>query len=705
MDKIDFVSQSHSGSTKNIEQVLELLSEGSTIPFIARYRKEKTGGMDELDIAKIEERAALFEQIVQRKSTILSKLEEQEINDEQVISRIKTCFDLQQLEDLYLPYKQKRKTKASVAREQGLEPLAKIIMAQRGNLDSGLLRRFTSAEIDEDAALEGARYIISEWISEHLACREQVRRYLTHQASIQAKVVKGKEDEAQKFQDFFDYNQRFKSLPGHRYLAICRGEKEGYLRVKFKFDKSELNEKVARYFVKTKGDFADQVQLALDDALKRLVVPSIENELRATKKEEADAEAIKVFTENVSQLLLEAPLGSKVVLALDPGFRTGCKMVVLDGQGNLKQSETIYPHPPINKANEAADILLKSIEKHKVEAIAIGDGTAGRESLTWLQSLGLSKEIELYMVNESGASIYSASEVGREEFPKLDLTVRGAISIGRRLMDPLSELVKIDPKSIGVGQYQHDVAQDKLKRSLDHTVSFAVNKVGVNANTASPYLLRYISGFGPKLAESFVAFRSKNGSFKSREEFKKVSGLGPKAFEQAAGFLRVPRGDNPLDNTAVHPEAYPWLQKLLAKRGLKLQEIIGNAEKVRDLRAFAVEQNSRIENMEDIFAELAKPSVDPRGAAKKSIYDDRIQSIEDLRVGMEMRGKINNITDFGAFVDLGIKENGLIHKSQIANRYVERPADFLSLNQEVKVRIVSIDLDRKRIGLSMKDLA
>jgi uncharacterized protein len=688
-----------------VKAVLALLNEGATIPFIARYRKEQSGNLDEVDIEKIASSQKKFIELENRKKSILDRLTELGITDALLLDKIKQCYDPKVLEDLYLPYKVKRKTKASIAKEQGLEPLAKIIMAQRSSSLLNEANRFAKNGLSVDDALQGARHIIAEWINESSAARNTLRRIYQYDAVLKAKVDPKKKEEAEKYRDYFDFEQSLKRMPSHRLLAIFRAEKEALLKVKIDIDKKDALTKLERIFIKTKGECADEINAALEDALKRLLMPSIENETRAEAKEKADTDAIGIFSNNLKQLLMDSPLGAKRILALDPGFRTGCKLVCLDEQSEFLYNSTIYPHPPVNKTEVAKKELLKCMEKYSIQAIAIGNGTAGRESMEFVKAmLPKNSDVECYLVNEAGASIYSASENGRDEFPDLDLTVRGAISIGRRLMDPLAELVKIDAKSIGVGQYQHDVAQDKLKQSLDNTVSFTVNQVGVNINTASKHLLQYVAGIGPKLAKNIVEYRAQNGAFTSRKQLLKVAGLGPKAYEQSAGFLLIKKAKNPLDSTAVHPESYAVVDNMAKKLNTRVQDLVGNIESLTNIKAeeFTTSQAGLL-TIQDILQELKKPGLDPRGVAQETKFDDTIKDISDLQTGMELTGKVSNLTNFGAFVDLGIKENGLLHKSQIANRFINDPAEILSLNEEVKVRILSVDFDRKRIQLTMKE--
>jgi len=698
------ISKRVNASLQNVKAVIKLLQEGGTIPFIARYRKEATGSLNEVAIEQIETEYKKLKDLEKRKQTIFETLKEQGINNENLLSKIKNCFDTKELEDLYLPYKPKRKTRATKAREQGLEPLAKIIMAQKQNDIMSQAFRFAKNGLNEDDALQGARDIIAEWVNEHAYARNILRKQYQKTSILQAKVVEKKKAEAQKYKDYFEFSQPVKYLPSHRLLAMLRAEKEGFLKLKIDVDALEAQEKLHKIFIKSNGPAAEQIELAIKDAYKRLLNPSLETELRNDAKTKADEEAIGIFTNNLKQLLMAAPLGTKKVMALDPGFRTGCKLVCLDKQGDLLYNSTIFPHPPQNKKQDAEAKVLRLIKQHKIEAIAIGNGTAGRETEQFIKSiLPKNNTIEVYLISEAGASIYSASATGREEFPELDATVRGSISIGRRLMDPLAELVKIDAKSIGVGQYQHDVAQDKLKASLDNTVMFSVNEVGVNVNTASKHLLQYVAGIGPKVAGNIVSHRNENGAFKNRKGLSKVKGLGAKAFEQSAGFLRIKNGDNPLDESAVHPESYALVKQMAKQNHCAVKDLINNktiTESI-DLQAF-VNEKVGLPTLTDIVNELNKPGLDPRGAAKAIVFDDNIKTITDLRTGMVLNGKVTNLTKFGAFVDIGIKENGLIHKSQIVDRFINDPAEVLKLDQAVKVKVLDIDVERKRVQLSMK---
>jgi len=688
----------------NVNAVVKLLQEGGTIPFIARYRKEATGSLNEVAIEQIDTEYKKLKDLEKRKHTILETLKEQGVNNEGLLSKIENCYDGKLLEDLYLPYKPKRKTRATKAREQGLEPLAKIIMAQQQNDILQQAFRFAKGGLSEDEALQGARDIIAEWINEHAYARNVLRRQFRKTAILEAKVIEKKKAEAQKYKDYFEFSQLVKQLPSHRLLALLRAEKEGFLKLKIDVDALEAQEKLHKIFIKSNGPAAEQIEIAVKDAFKRLLSPSLETELRHDAKVKADEEAIGIFSNNLKQLLMSAPLGAKKVMALDPGFRSGCKLVCLDEQGSLIYNNTIFPHPPQQQKAKAANIILGLIQQHQIEALAIGNGTAGREAEQFIKSiLPKNTELEVYLISEAGASIYSASATGREEFPDLDATVRGSISIGRRLMDPLAELVKIDAKSIGVGQYQHDVAQDKLKANLDNTVMFSVNEVGVNVNTASKHLLQYVAGIGPKVAANMVTYRNENGAFENRKALLKVKGLGAKAYEQAAGFLRIKNGDNPLDASAVHPESYALVKQMAKQSNCAVNDLIGNKTltETLNLQNF-VNEKVGLPTLNDIVKELNKPGLDPRGAAKTIDFDDTIKSIADLKTEMVLNGKITNLTKFGAFVDIGIKENGLIHKSQIVDRFISDPAEVLKLDQAVKVKVLDIDIERKRVQLSMK---
>tara|TARA_B100000795_G_scaffold159108_1_gene119579 strand:+ start:8737 stop:10851 length:2115 start_codon:yes stop_codon:yes gene_type:complete len=702
---IKLISSTLQINENSVKAVVKLLDDGATIPFIARYRKEATGTLNEVEIEKIDNENKRLKEVLKRKETILDRLKELQISDPSLLQKINACFDSKELEDLYLPYKPKRVTRASKAIALGLEPLAKIIMAQRQNDIANQSVRYAKNDLTAEDALTGARDIIAEWINESAYARNQIRRLFENQGIIASKLVKKKEAQAQKYKDYFDFNQPIKRVPGHRYMAITRAEKEGFLKVKISIDSEFALQKLERLFIKSQGSAAEQIKLAAADSLKRLLSPSLESEIRTGAKEKADSEAISIFSKNLSQLLLASPLGPKPTIALDPGFRSGCKVAVLDKNTNILEHTTVFPHPPAHKTADTKSYILDRIKKHHIEAIAIGNGTAGRETESFIKSiLPSDTKIEVYLISESGASIYSASEAGRNEFPDLDLTVRGAISIGRRLIDPLAELVKIDPKSIGVGQYQHDVDQTKLKDSLTNTVSFAVNKVGVNLNTASEHLLQYVSGIGPKLARSIKSHRDSHGRFKSRKELLKVKGLGAKAYEQAAGFLRIKNGENALDNTGVHPESYAVVKQMAKKINVALDKFVGDPELLKSVKPQEfVSEKIGLPTLTDIVDELKKPGLDIRGAAKTMQFEESIKTISDLKTGMKLPGKVTNLTKFGAFVDLGLKENGLIHKSQMADRYIEDPSEVLHLDQEVLVRVTEIDLERKRIQLSLKE--
>ena len=692
-------------SSKAIDNILRLADEGSTIPFIARYRKEMTGSLDEVQIGEVLTEYKKLVALAKRKETILEAIREQGKLTSELERTIKGCYDENILEDLYLPYKKKRKTKATLARERGLEPLAKIIMSQNANNLRKKATAYISKEVpDGDAALEGARFIISEWISEKSVVRDITRKAYGY-GILESKVVKSKKEAAVKYTDYFDYSQPLKKCPSHRILAMNRGAEEGLLRVKLVIDEERLEGSIQRYLKVGNHACGEQIKLAIVDARKRLLMPSIDNETRKAAKAKADSEAIAVFSQNAYQLLLAAPVGNKVTLAIDPGFRTGCKVAIISSTGALLDSKNIYPHPPQKSILEAEEIIYALMSRYKVEVIAIGNGTAGKESYQWIKGLRLGEDVQVYLVNEDGASIYSASAVAREEFPNEDITIRGAVSIGRRLMDPLAELVKIDPKSIGVGQYQHDVNQSLLKSELDNTVSRAVNAVGININTASKHLLTYVSGLGSGLASNIVAHREQVGRFVSRVQLMEVPKLGKKAYQQAAGFLRVLDGKNILDNTGVHPERYSLVNQIAKAEGKSLQELIGDKQILNqiDLNQY-LSKEVGLPTLQDIVQELIKPGLDPRGKAEAVKFDDRIQSISDLSEGMRLKGTVTNLTKFGAFVDLGIKEAGLIHISQIVDRFISDPAEVLSINQAVDVKVVSIDVERKRIGLTLKEL-
>ena len=691
-----------------VANTAELLKGGATVPFIARYRKEYTDSLDEEAIMKIRDRMEQLEALDKRRETILTTIEEQGQLTGELRKQIEDAESMSELEDLYLPYRPKRKTRATVAKARGLEPLAKMLIAQHPGDVHAMAQRFVDPEKEVGNtvdALAGARDIIAEWVNEHKFARDRMRRLFRRNATISSKVVKGKEEEGMNYRSWFDFSEKISSAPSHRVLAMFRGEKEGFLRLTVEPEKEEALIQLGKIFVKGNNDSSRQVVMAVEDAYKRLLQPSMETEMKSEARERADAKAIEVFVENVRQLLLAPPLGQKRVMAIDPGFRTGCKVVCLDKQGKLLHNETIYPHPPQNEVRESIKKIQSLVDAYKVEAIAIGNGTAGRQTEKFIKSVPFRKEVMAVMVNESGASVYSASKVAREEFPDYDVTVRGSVSIGRRLMDPLAELVKIDPRSIGVGQYQHDVNQQALVKSLEDTVMSCVNKVGVEVNTASKQLLSYVSGLGPSLAGKIVAYRDEHGPFASREEFMKVSGFGDKAFEQAAGFLRIRDAVNPLDSSAVHPESYTVVSKIL-ERYKKSAEDFMKDEKLKNLVKLEefVTEKTGLPTLRDIMDELTKPGRDPREKFDVFEFEAGINTLEDLREGMVVPGIVTNITAFGAFVDIGVHQDGLVHVSQIADRYIKDPNDVVSLNQKVMVRVMEVDLQRKRIQLSMKNI-
>lgn len=692
-----------------VENTLKLLQGGATIPFISRYRKEATGGLDEVQIGDIHTRYEKLCELAKRKETVLSTIEEQGKLTDTLRERISNCWDATELEDIYLPFKPKRKTRAEAARQKGLEPLAMLLLMQRENNLSARVRQFVKGDVkDEEDALKGARDIIAEQVNEDERARNLIRNQFSRQAMITSKVVKGKEKEeaALKYRDYFNFCEPLKKCTSHRLLAIRRGEAEGILKVSITpDDESVCTERLERQYVHGNGECSAQVAEAVNDAYKRLLKPAIETEFSALSKEKADEEAIRVFAENLRQLLLAPPLGQKRTMGIDPGYRTGCKVVCLDAQGTLLHNEAIYPHPPKSETALVGRKLVKLVEQYKIEAIAIGNGTASRETERFVTSQRYDREVQVFVVSEDGASIYSASKIARDEFPEYDVTVRGAVSIGRRLMDPLAELVKIDAKSIGVGQYQHDVDQSKLKASLDQTVESCVNLVGVNVNTASKHLLTYVSGLGPTLAQNIVDYRTENGAFHSRKELLKVPRMGAKAFEQCAGFLRIPQADNPLDNSAVHPESYAIVEKMTKDLKCSIADLIKNKElrSQIDIKNY-VTDTVGLPTLTDILQELDKPGRDPRQKIQVFEFDKNVQTIDDLREGMELPGIINNITNFGCFVDIGIKENGLVHISQLADKFVSDPTTIVSMHQHVRVRVLSIDHERKRIQLTMKGL-
>ena len=689
-----------------VANTLELLEEGCTIPFIARYRKERTGTLDEVQIAAINNLNDKLTELEKRKETIVKTITEQGKMTPELEKRIADCEDSETLEDIYLPYKPKRRTKAQVAREQGLEPLATIIMLGREKDPDGVAKRFVKGDVKTaEDAIKGAQNIIAELVSEDEQSRQTVRRSFEREAIITSKVVKAKADteEAAKYADYFDWSEPLKKCPSHRMLAMRRGESEGILRISISTDDGDCIYRLRKSRINGGGRCAKLLEEAIDDGYKRLLEPSIENEFASRSKEKAEEEAIRVFAENLRQLLMAAPLGQKRVMGVDPGFRTGCKVVCLDAQGNLLHFEAIYPHQPVSKLSQAAAAVEKMVEMYGIEAIAIGNGTASRETAAFLKTLNFKHKVKQFVVSEDGASVYSASKIARDEFPDKDVTVRGAVSIGRRLMDPLAELVKIDPKSIGVGQYQHDVDQSKLKKSLDLTVESCVNSVGVNLNTASQHLLTYVSGLGPTLARNIVEYRRENGAFTSRSQLKKVPRLGPAAFEQCAGFLRIPGAKNPLDNSAVHPESYKIVEQMARDNGCTVAELMkdGSMRARIDLKKY-VSDTIGMPTLTDIMKELEKPGLDPRNQIEEFEFASGINSVDDLRAGMELPGIVTNITNFGAFVDVGVHQDGLVHISQLANRYVSDPNDVVKLHQHVRVKVVEIDKRRNRISLTMK---
>ena len=691
---------------KYVDNTLELLDSGCTIPFISRYRKERTGGLDEVQITQICELNERMKETAKRKETIIKTISEQGKLTPELEKRINECWEPEVLEDIYMPYKPKRRTRAQVARENGLEPLATIIMLQRDSAPETTARRFINENVkSEEDAIKGALDIIAENVSEDERSRSQLRNAFRRGAIITSKVIKSKADtdEAAKYSDYFDFSEPLKRCSSHRLLAMRRGEKDGILRVSISADDEECVEKLKRLFVRGYGRCSTLVGEAVADSFKRLLKPSIETESATMSKENADGDAIAVFAENLRQLLLAAPLGQKRVMGIDPGFRTGCKVVCLDEQGNLLHHEAIFPHPPRNEQIEASTQTKEMVKKYGVEAIAIGNGTASRETDRFVKTLGLADSIQVFTVSEDGASVYSASKTAREEFPDKDVTVRGAVSIGRRLMDPLAELVKIDPKSIGVGQYQHDIDQAKLKKSLDLTVESCVNSVGVNLNTASKHLLTYVSGLGPTLAQNIIDYRTANGAFSSRSQLLKVPRLGPSAFEQSAGFLRIPDAKNPLDNTAVHPESYKIVEKMAKDCGCSVTELIKDKDKRKSIRLDRyVSEKVGMPTLTDIMAELEKPGRDPREQLEEFEFDPNVSTPDDLVEGMVLPGIVTNITNFGAFVDIGVHQDGLVHISQLADRYVSDPTQVVKLHQHVMVKVIEVDRRRNRISLSMK---
>jgi protein Tex len=706
MTNINFIQNQTNIAPKSIEATIKLLSEDCTIPFISRYRKDQTGNLDEVQIEAISKLNKQFDEITKRKESILKSIEEQNALYPELKSKIENSFDLQELEDFYLPYKKKKKTKADVARENGLEPLAKIIMSQKNDDIEFLASKYLNANVkNEDEALQGARDIIAEWINENTFIRKNLRRLFQRKAEITTKVVKTKkEDEnAQKFSQYFDWAEPISKAPSHRLLAMLRAEAEGFVKLNVTIEKEEALDFIEENIIKNKNsDAKEHLELAIKDSYKRLLEPAISNETLQEAKAKADIKAIDVFSENLRQLLLAPPLGEKRILAIDPGYRTGCKVVCLDEKGDLLNNETIYPHAPQNDTTMAMKKIRSMVNAYNIEAISIGNGTASRETEFFIKKIAFDKPVQVFVVSEAGASVYSASKIAREEFPNYDVTVRGSVSIGRRLSDPLAELVKIDPKSIGVGQYQHDVDQTKLQSALDSTVMSCVNSVGININTASKSLLSYVSGIGEKMAENIVAYRSENGPFEDRKQLKKVPRLGEKAYQQAAAFIRIRDGKNPLDNSAVHPEAYPIVEKMAKDLSIKTNELIANKEKIAQIKPENyITTEIGILTLKDILKELEKPGLDPRKAAKIFEFDPNVKTIKDLRTGMILPGIVNNITAFGCFVDVGIKESGLVHISQLKEGYVSDVNEVVKMHQHVQVKLVEVDEARKRIQLTM----
>ena len=705
MTQTQYIKTQVQTTDKNIDATLKLLSEDCTIPFIARYRKDQTGNLDEVVIEDIAKLAKQFDEIVKRKASILKTIEEQGQLSSELKAKIDKCFDLQEIEDLYLPYKKKKKTRADVARENGLEPLAKLIFSQRNeNIDFVSTQYINEKVKNEDEALQGARDIIAEWINEDIFIRKNLRRLFQRNAVVSTKVVKKKrdEEEAQKFKQYFDWAEPLSKAPSHRLLAMLRAENEGFIKLNTDIDNEEAIHFIEKEIIKSKNESTEHLVLAKKDSYKRLLEPSISNETLQEFKAKADKIAIDVFANNLSQLLLAPPLGEKRILAIDPGFRSGCKIVCLDEKGDLLYNETIYPHQPQNESAMALKKIKSMVNAYNIQAISIGNGTASRETEFFIKKIAFDKPVQVFIVSEAGASVYSASKTAREEFPNFDVTVRGSVSIGRRLSDPLAELVKIDPKSIGVGQYQHDVDQNKLKEELDATVIRCVNSVGININTASKHLLGYVSGIGEKLAENIVQYRTENGAFEDRKQLKKVPRLGEKAFQQGVAFIRIKDGKNALDNSAVHPEAYPIVEKMAKDLGLKTNDLIGNKEKIAQIKLEKyITPEIGILGLKDIVKELEKPGLDPRKSAKVFEFDPTVTTIKNVRNGMILPGIVNNITAFGCFVDIGIKESGLVHISQLKAGFVSDVNEVVKLHQHVTVKVVEVDEDRKRIQLTM----
>lgn len=692
-------------SDKSISATLKLLAEDCTVPFISRYRKDATGNLDEVAIEQIFKLNKQFEEIVKRKESILKAIEEQNALSSELKTKIEQSFDIQELEDLYLPFKKRRKTKADAAKEKGLEPLAKIIMSQNTNDLQHLVSKYLSPEISsEEEALQGARDIMAEWINENMYVRKNLRRLFQRKAVITSKVVKAKKDDdgAQKFSQYFEWEESLNRTPSHRLLAMLRAESEGFVKTNIVIDKDEALDFIENAIIKSRNECSQQIALAIKDAYKRLLEPAISNETLQEAKEKADKKAIEIFSENLSQLLLAPPLGEKRILAIDPGYKSGCKIVCLDEKGDLLHNETIYPHAPQNESGMAMKKIRSMVNAYNIQAISIGNGTASRETEFFILKIAFDKPLQVFVVSEAGASVYSASKIARDEFPSFDVTVRGAVSIGRRLADPLAELVKIDAKSIGVGQYQHDVDQTQLKNELDSTVMKCVNSVGINLNTASKSLLSYVSGIGEKMAENIVNFRAENGAFEDRKQLKKVPRLGEKAYQQAAAFIRITNPKNPLDNSAVHPEAYGIVEKMAKDLGIKTDELIANKEKITLIQPEKyINETIGILGIKDILKELEKPGLDPRKAAKVFEFDPNVKSIKNLKVGMILPGIVNNITAFGCFVDLGIKESGLVHISQLKEGFVSDVNEVVKLHQHIQVKVTEVDEARKRIQLSM----
>ena len=705
MTNLQFISQKVATAAINIQNTVQLLQEDCTIPFISRYRKDKTGNLDETQIEQIAKLQKEYEAILKRKEAIVKSIEEQNALTPELDKKIQQSFDLQELEDLYLPYKKKKRTKADVARENGLEPLAKIIMAQKNDdVDFLATQYLNDAIVNEESALQGAREIIAEWINENIYVRKQLRRLYERKATITTKVVKTKKEEAdaQKFSQYFDWSEPLTKAPSHRLLAMLRAENEGFIKFKVEADIDEAYDVIDELVLKGQCPSTSHVQLAIEDSYKRLLQPAIANETLQEAKAKADANSIQVFANNLGQLLLAPPLGEKRILAIDPGFRSGCKVVCLDEKGDLLYNETIYPHAPQNETAMAMKKIKSMVNSYKIDAISIGNGTASRETEFFIKKIAFDKPLQVFIVSEAGASVYSASKIAREEFPNYDVTVRGSVSIGRRLSDPLAELVKIDPKAIGVGQYQHDVDQTKLKEELDATVIRCVNSVGININTASKHLLSYVSGIGEKLAENIVTYRSENGPFEDRKQLKKVPRLGEKAFQQGAAFIRIKEGKNPLDNSAVHPEAYAIVEKMAKALKTSVTDLIANKEKIALIKPESyVTPEIGILGIKDILKELEKPGLDPRKSAKIFEFDPNVKSIKDLKTGMILPGIVNNITNFGCFVDIGIKESGLVHISQLKAGFVSDVNEVVKLHQHVEVKVTEVDEDRKRIQLTM----